>query len=333
MSGALIDEALNMLEPSKDETSKDETKSANSPRAPRPEKPPIVKQQGAVRRRTVKNRKYDWDAIRDYYIHGIEDEDGNYSFPTLKDTAINFEMHETRVRDRAAAERWTDQRAVFQRRVQVERQKERAKHLVGEAVQLDSTALGTAKLGVQLVYGRLGEIGRDFTKHQTKRAELETLAASGAPVDPRQLLSPVYYREMNELASAAERFYDIGRKALGEDISRIEVSGPDGVPIEHNVQVSLELARDDPERLAKLMHAAAVTGLFSELGIDGTEDVFFEDAEVVDETPALEAGSNGHAPTPTDTGGSEAGTGGPRPPASGPSPNGHATENGRHDSG
>ena len=76
---------------------------------------------------------------------------------------------------------------------------------------------------------------------------------------------------------------EIGNKALGTDVTRHEVSGPGGGPIQIDaVSVAEELLRDDPERLTALLAASQRAGLMDE------DNIYY--AEIVEEQEDAEDG-------------------------------------------
>ena len=248
---------------------------------------------GAVVRKSKKNKKHPWGKIEEFYVEGHENSDGSRSFPSVSETARYWGIPRSRVGEHAAGGRWTEKRAVFQNRLTDQRQREVAKQLGKEAVDLDSRALNTAKLGLHITMGRLSEIGKDMTAHQAKRAELEELIEQGMPVSLLDLRSPVNYREMEALGKAAMVFHEMGRTALGENVVRHEVSGVGGEPIQQVIDIRAEMGRDDPERMSKLIEAIIEARLIPELVGDtststelarlGEADDDIEDAETVDD--------------------------------------------------
>jgi hypothetical protein len=95
------------------------------------------------------------------------------------------------------------------------------------------------------------------------------------------LYSAIWFKEIEGLAGALDRFQNIGMKALGTDIQKHEVTNPDG-SMSTTVNVVGELHRDDPERLALILQAMRDTGI---LPSDALE---IEDAEVVEEEKRAE---------------------------------------------
>jgi hypothetical protein len=244
------------------------------------------KPKGLVPTRTGQKSKYDWEQARIIYIEGIAEKDDKKkkmglerSYPTLAEVGELLGIPAVQVRQRASKERWTDLRNQAQIQATMKRQAERSKALAGEVVDFDERALGVAKVGIGLITSRLAEIAKEVGPAQERRKAALELKAQGIKVEREDLYSAVNYRELDGLARAAQTFQDIGRKALGTDIERHEITGADGGPIEQIVSVSDELLRDDAERLTAFLSAASRAGLLAAEDEEG--DVV--EAEIVDE--------------------------------------------------
>lgn len=239
-----------------------------------------------VRQRTRRNGKYDWNLIREIYVEGEETSQG-IEYPTLKQISEKYGVTESRLREHCAAERWREQRAVHQSTVDIAIRQKRTKELAQEAVDFGSSTLRAAKLGVVLIQNRLARVAKDAATFENQRQELDQLMAQGMDVRPSQLRGPIYFEEMRALAQALQTFQAIGRTSLGED--HRETLQPEPEVAGNVIKIDVEMLRDDSERTSRLLQAAAQAGLFSELGITGTEDYFMDrqntiDAEVVEDT-------------------------------------------------
>jgi hypothetical protein len=98
---------------------------------------------------------------------------------------------------------------------------------------------------------------------------------------------------MNELAMALGRFHEIGRAALGESVvGTVYVEHGGAVAVNGDAparDAKAEMGRGDPQDLADVVGALAQAGVLDSLGLDGTEEEFHDnddviDAEVVDDT-------------------------------------------------
>jgi hypothetical protein len=227
-----------------------------------------------VKRKRPGAQKYPWEQVREHYISAE-------SVITLKDLAEVYTIPYQTVRERAADERWTYLRSEHQVKNAIAVREARTVHLAKESVSFDDTSLRAAKLGQTLIAGRLGQIAALFqASGKNFDATLAKLRA-GQPVDLGDLRSVINYKELGELAAALDRFQAVGRKAMGTDVEKIELSGPGGDAIQ--VSVHDEMQKPDLDRMAaamEAMHRSGLSDIFSkQLGIDMTET-----AEVVEAT-------------------------------------------------
>lgn len=213
----------------------------------------------------VKGYKYDWYEIRRTFIEGIEQEGTeDRLFVNLVELSERLDVPLQRIRERAADERWYDQREQYQLRIAKARQTKRVLELAGESVDFDSKSLELAKLGIGMVTARMAEIAREVREAQVRREEALKLQASGFVVDPEDLQTVIDARELDTLSRAATQWQQLGHKAMGTDITRMEIQHDISANIDVDVEVtsiSAELGRDDPERLAAFLQAAKRAGL------------------------------------------------------------------------
>ena len=245
--------------------------------------------------------KYDWLEVRTAFIEGIQEEgQEEKTFMNMVEIAERFNIPVQRVRERGADERWYEQRNEYQLRMAKARQTKRILELSGESVDFDSKSLNVAKLGMAMVTARMSEIARDVKDQQRRREDAINQQMQGLPVDPEDLETVIDAKELNTLAQSAVMWQQLGQKALGTDIQRMEIQQDIQQNIDVDVQVasiSAELGRDDPERLAGFLQAAKRAGLLQQieeaeeldsteqgmLGIEGPSDGEIVDAELVDD--------------------------------------------------
>lgn len=253
------------------------------------------------RKQSDRGYKYDWMEVRQAFIEGIQEEGSDERlFVNMKEIAERFNIPVQRVREKGAEERWYEQRDQYQLRMAKARQTKRILELSGESVDFDSKSLNLAKLGMAMVTARMSEIARDVKDQQRIREDALQQQAAGIPVDPEDLQTVIDARELNTLAQAAVQWQQLGQKALGTDIQRMEIQQEIQQNIDVDVSVtsiSAELGRDDPERLAGFLQAAKRAGLLQQieeaeeldsteqgmLGIEGPSDGEIVDAELVEE--------------------------------------------------
>lgn len=223
------------------------------------------------------NQKYEWEPIRRDFIEGIERADGTKNerwFPNLREVADLHNVPYARIRKRSAQERWTNKRAAAEQVYHQKRAEGRAKMIARNALDFDDKAFQAAKLGMAMVTTRMAEIAGEVQARKPRRDQAWQDFQNGLPVEKTDLYSAVRANEINELASALDRLQASGMKALGTDVQRIDLmnSGGDTVNI---LNVTQEVQRDDPERLAAILGAMGEAGMFSnELlqHLEGLED-------------------------------------------------------------
>lgn len=227
---------------------------------------------------------YDWGPIRTEYIEGIprDGSDLDREYPTLQDIAEKYGIHPQTVRGRAASEHWTEQKNAFSMKVTQKRQQARAKELAKNAAGFDEKSYKAAELGVNLIMTRLAEIGQEVARRKPIRDRAMERLASGQALERKEdLYSGVNYREMEGLAGALDRFQNIGMRALGTDARKVEITGPDGEPLDltsTTINVTQEITRDDPERVAMILSAMKEAG---QIPPEAFEDIL--DVEVVED--------------------------------------------------
>lgn len=226
-------------------------------------------------------RRYDWTAIRHRYV-------SSDALLTAKELAREFGANIGTLRVKMSKERWPYLRVAEQQKIHKKRMAARQKKLVEQGVEFDDLSANTAKMGLALVTGRLAQISAEFGATQaTHKANLERLQR-GEPVDHRDLWSVINYKELDVLARAALSFQDMGRKALGTDVARVDISGD----LEHHVDVDVsgeisireELSKDDPERLAQMLEVMERSGLVSFNALADDSNVIEGESELVEAT-------------------------------------------------
>ncbi len=244
----------------------------------------------------VSGYKYDWASIREQFIEGVEVEgQKEREFLNLVQLAERTTVPLQRIRERAAEERWYDQREQYQLKVAKQRQTRRVLELAGQSVEFDSRALETAKLGMHVVTTRMQEIAAEIEELTERRDEYIARMEAGEDIpelDMVSISSAIDARELEMLARAAIAWQQLGHKAMGTDVTRMEIQHDIQANIDVDVEVtsiSAELSRDDPERLAAFLQAAKRAGLLDTGMTDPVAGT--ETAEVTTETLAI-GGSN-----------------------------------------
>lgn len=266
-----------------------------------PDNPPakkVQKRKNPPKKRDTRGYKYDWEMAKTAFVEGLKDPNNpdERTFMNLRELSEKLNFPVQIMRERSADERWYDQRQVYQMKMVKTRQAKRIAELSRESVDFDSKSLGVAKLGIAVITARMSEIARDVQDQARKREEALKLAAAGFIIDPKDLDSVVDAKELDTISRAAIQFQQLGQKAMGTDIQKIdinqEISGQIDVEVEVT-SVASELSRDDPDRLAAFLQAAKRAGLLDtviqattdedQLAIETSDDVEDEiiDAEII----------------------------------------------------
>lgn len=229
-------------------------------------KPPIKRRKNPPKKRDARGYKYDWEAVKAAFVEGFKDPNNpdERLFVNLKDLSERMDVPIQSIRERSADERWYDQRQVYQMKLVKTRQAKRIAELSKESVDFDAKSLNVAKLGIAVITARMSEIARDVQDQSRKREETLKLAAAGFIIDPKDLDTVVDARELDTISRAAIQFQQLGQKAMGTDIQKIDINHEIQGQIDIDVEVTsvaAELGRDDPERLAAFLQAAKRAGL------------------------------------------------------------------------
>lgn len=200
--------------------------------------------------------KHDWSQARITFIEGVPDAKNpdKVTYPNLREIAEMHKIPYQQVRAKAGKERWSEERATFQLDVAQKRRKSRALRLADESINFDDQSLSIAKIGQGLIAARFGEIAQELRVRQKPREAALKRMENGEFVDPIELRSAVWFKEISELASAAERIQTLGQRALGTDIEQIQISMEQNVQVGGEISVRTELQRNDPERLAQMLN-------------------------------------------------------------------------------
>lgn len=222
--------------------------------------------QNPPKKRDTRGYKYDWEMAKTAFVEGLKDPNNpdERIFLNLRELSERLNYPVQMMRERSADERWYDQRQVYQMKLVKTRQTKRIAELAKESVDFDSKSLNVAKLGIAVITARMSEIARDVQEQSRKREEALKLAAAGFVIDPKDLDTVVDARELDTISRAAIQFQQLGQKAMGTDVQKIDMNQTIQAQIDVDVEVtsvSAELSRDDPERLAAFLAAAKRAGL------------------------------------------------------------------------
>lgn len=209
--------------------------------------------------------RYDWDAIKEFYLTYQGDID-------LAAVARQFGVPAQTVYNRSGKEGWRDERVYTQARMLRDKRAERNVETARKAQEFDDRAYETAKLGLNLVTSRMAQIADQFTVQKIMFERALERAARGETVTKSELWSSINYRELVELGKSLELFQNAGRRALGTDVQTIAMimDGPDGVRDDRTATIVEELGTPDKDRLAALVDALVDANIMQlKFGDDG----------------------------------------------------------------
>lgn len=226
-----------------------------------------------------RRRRYNWPRLKAEYVEGITGTDGKVYWPSFSEVAERNHALSQNLRTRAAKEGWTGERAQFQRRIESQRQNERSTELAALGADLDVSALRVARNGLAVTAARMQELGRDATlRAEAIRQAGGRTTTPGTPPAPDS-------DELATLARAANSWYELGTRALGDvPTARLEVD------LDVDVTATLDSSQRDSATLAVmaiLQEARLIT--------DGTVDT--RDVLDVGGGPALDVGVGGDPET------------------------------------
>ena len=216
---------------------------------------------GKILQHTPSRAKYPWADIQRAYVEGLRvpgTKDERRWF-NLKELAEHFGANYDLVWRRSSQYRWQDAKDAHERLAALERSRKRAKQIAENSLDFDEKSHNVAKMGLAMVTTRLAEIANEVQTKRPFRDDALRRLQNGEAVEREELYSAVRFAEMEGLASAAARFQEIGRKALGTDVERIDITGTQGNV--NVVNVRQEVRRDDPARLAEMLGVLAESGL------------------------------------------------------------------------
>lgn len=218
-------------------------------------------------------KRHDWETVKAHFIEQTEP-------VSLRELSEAYGIAYQSVKERSAKERWSYLRAEHQSTVARKAQEDRIKRLLDESEKYDDASLSAAKIGQNLVAGRMAQIASVFAASQSQFNNAVQRLKNGQPVDRTELYSAIRSSELLELANALERFQNVGRKALGTDVQTFNHNVSGEVDHHHELSISEEIGKFDADRMAGFMEAAMRAGLnMGQLGEDILEGEEVDEAD------------------------------------------------------
>lgn len=201
-------------------------------------------------------QRIDWPRVRRTYIDGLPGPKGvtDRVYPTLNEVAEYHGINASSVRQRAAAEHWTDDREAAQLELDAQLRERRARTRADALTAIDDRAIAAGRMGLELVGRRLAEIA-EAVERNASRPERDR-----AP-------TVIDAREVDALSKAAQGWYSLTVRSLGIDP---ETGGTGARPTTDTPDVRREMTDGDADRLIAFAATARAIGL--DLGGSGDED-------------------------------------------------------------
>jgi len=174
-------------------------------------------------------KRHDWDLVKQQYVEGIMDGDGNIMFPTLQTLSDMHNISESTIRKRSAADDWATEKNIFRATLERKRMESKTDILAGKSSEFDAQIFRLADIGVNHL-----KIHFINANNRLKRSEAEASARGEEDAE----LQAMALSQMENLSRALERLQRIGRLALGEptDMPGGERDGEHGLLIRELVR-------------------------------------------------------------------------------------------------
>tara|TARA_Y100000310_G_scaffold74947_1_gene71188 strand:+ start:253 stop:906 length:654 start_codon:yes stop_codon:yes gene_type:complete len=166
------------------------------------------KKRGRVNRLTAELT----EILRQDYVHGIEDENGERVYPSIKALAVKYHVSLSSAFNRSSDNNWMADREISEQRYREEIDAKKRLSLVNQAVEFDSNSLNLAK-ALQAEIFDLLKISQEM--NEKKRGQ-------GDDVDSVYRYLSNY--AISQLATALETTQRIGRLAVGQSTENLNVS-------------------------------------------------------------------------------------------------------------
>lgn len=148
--------------------------------------------------------KYPWDQIKAAYVEGIPGE-GGIHYPTLEELTQRYGCKFGYLRQRAAKEKWTDQKNIYLTKIEQKKQEKKSDVLASRAAEFDAKCLEIVEVAVSHVKGHFLAAQERFRASRGQEAMND--------------------ERLERLSRTLERYQRAGRIALGESDSVPELLG------------------------------------------------------------------------------------------------------------
>lgn len=211
------------------------------------------KKKKPAKAKTKAKKASNWSAakaeeLRQLFVHGTEDGEGNRVYPTLKALALDNGVSERTLYKRSSDEAWTEQKEISRQKLQVTIDEGKRKDIAKQSIDFDSRNLQLAKViqnqvaifvnNAEAIRRRMAiphdVLDKNFQPRRQRNEEGEWEPIHH-PGDPNyQAVGPTQLVMLSNSLSASQK---VGRLALGEHTEKYNVE--DSTPIDAELADSI----------------------------------------------------------------------------------------------
>ncbi|GAC1534982.1 MAG: hypothetical protein NVS3B1_29400 [Marmoricola sp.] len=239
------------------------------PKRIRDKKTPVGEELGTdqVKALATFEGRIDWDRPKRMYVEGIRRHDprkGAYThWPTYREVGRLCGLNETQVANKGVKNGWMTSREMYKAQVEQKRLETRARNQAEHSNRIEKTAISASAQGLELVLLRVEEIAEQQRNRKARGTGTN---------DDDEFEVTVDGRELETLGRAAATWHALSQKVLGiSETHKVQLSGPNGGPLDIRASVTEEMRRDDPDRLYGFLIAAERSGLLGPGMLDAIE--------------------------------------------------------------
>ena len=159
-----------------------------------------------------------WMEIRNAYVQGQENAQGQRIYPTIEQLAKSYDIHWNTIHRRSKSENWKDVRVIFEAKMLKDIDSKKRKQMIEQSVQFDFDSLRLAR-SLQATIANVLTIDNEKAQQLKMRQNLDEKEQKN--LKPIHLLKGA---EINSLAMALEKAQKVGRLAFGESTENATIT-------------------------------------------------------------------------------------------------------------
>lgn len=183
----------------------------------------------------IVSNKYDWVTVRTEYVEGMQDENDNHKWPTMKELSIKYAIPHAYLRRIAASEKWKDEKNNFITNYEHARHTEKIKFLAKKSAKFDENCINIAEEGIRKIKDTIFNAEKQITEKGVR------------------ILMGI--EELESIAKTLEKFQKIGRLALGnstDNVSKMLSTGKKQIPFAEGITTVWKQVESNPSLLKKI---------------------------------------------------------------------------------